>query len=96
MKVTPEIEAVARAIYEGRNGSGSAPFKVIPKKHREPYILDAFAAVRALKYATPGQKDAGGTAIDIHYSICECVEFPEDVAECAYRHMIDAALGGNK
>ena len=42
------IELTARAIYEGRNGTGCLPWSHIGKAHREPYLRDAKAAVAVI------------------------------------------------
>lgn len=41
------VETVARAIYEGRNGPGCKPWSIVTKAHKEPYLSDARAAIRA-------------------------------------------------
>lgn len=41
-------EAVARAIYEGRNGRGCVPWSRQTDSHRQPYRADADAALRCL------------------------------------------------
>ena len=43
------IERVARAIYEGRNGSGCKPWAHQPKAHQEPYLADARNAWRVVE-----------------------------------------------
>jgi len=43
-----EIEEVARAIYEGRNGRGCTPWQRLPKAHQGPYLADAMAAIRVI------------------------------------------------
>lgn len=39
------VERVARAIYEKRNGHGCTPWSIRNKAHKEPYMLDASAAI---------------------------------------------------
>ena len=84
MKITPEIEAVARAIYEKRNGVGTAPFSQKPIAHKEPYYLDAVAALKAIRIPTERQKEKG---IELSW----LYNFNE---EETYTAMIDVALGG--
>lgn len=42
--MTGEKEAIARAIYERRNGHGCKPWSLLTKAHKEPYLGDAEAA----------------------------------------------------
>lgn len=42
--MTGEKDAIARAIYERRNGHGCKPWSLLPKAHKEPYLGDAEAA----------------------------------------------------
>lgn len=42
-------EAVARAIYESRNGRGCVPWARQPDSHKQPYRADADAALAALQ-----------------------------------------------
>ena len=53
------IERVARAIYEGRNGSGCKPWAHQPKAHQEPYLKDARAAIEAMREPTPEMERVG-------------------------------------
>lgn len=53
------IERVARAIYEGRNGSGCKPWAHQPKGHQEPYLKDARAAIEAMRSPTETMAIAG-------------------------------------
>ena len=46
--MTETRDAVARAIYEGRNGKGCTPWSRLPASHKEPYLKDADAATRAM------------------------------------------------
>jgi len=49
------IEAVARAIYEGRNGAGAVPWSRRDGAHKAPYRWDAKAAVDAYEaFRAPG------------------------------------------
>lgn len=41
------VEAVARAIYQDRNGSGARGWHTLPETHRRPYRSDARAAIEA-------------------------------------------------
>jgi hypothetical protein len=43
------IERVARAIYEGRNGKGAAPWGRLPASHKAPYLVDGRAAIAAMR-----------------------------------------------
>lgn len=43
-----KLEAVARAIYEGRNGRGCVPWARQASAHKEPYLKDAEAALLAI------------------------------------------------
>ena len=45
-------EAVARAIYEARNGAGCKPWSLNTKQHKAPYQGDADAAIRAIVEAS--------------------------------------------
>lgn len=48
MTLSPQrLEKAARAIYEGRNGKGCKPWSLQTKSHKEPYFLDAHAAISA-------------------------------------------------
>ncbi len=42
------LEAMARRIYEDRNGHGCKPWSLLPNAHKEPYQKDAIAAHKAL------------------------------------------------
>ncbi len=44
-------EAVARAIYESRNGPGCKPWARLPTAHKVPYLIDADAALAAVRAA---------------------------------------------
>lgn len=44
-----KVEEVARAIYEGRNGTGCKPWARLPKSHQNPYVLDALNAVHEMR-----------------------------------------------
>lgn len=43
-----ETEAVAKAIYESRNGHGCTPWSRLPGAHKGPYLADAMAAIRVI------------------------------------------------
>lgn len=43
------VEAVARAIYEDRNGKGCKAWAHQPKAHQAPYMSDARAAITAFQ-----------------------------------------------
>ena len=47
-------ERIARAIYEGRNGRGCAPWGRVAGAHKAPYFSDALAAMRAMRDPTEG------------------------------------------
>ena len=53
--ITPEemkaklIQAMARAIYEDRNGAGCRKFGLIGIAHQKPYLADASAALTAIE-----------------------------------------------
>jgi hypothetical protein len=53
------IENIARAIYEGRNGYGARPWGKIGKAHREPYLLDAKAALQEVGKTLPTDSVSG-------------------------------------
>jgi len=44
-----KLEEIARAIYEGRNGSGCKAWGRLPDAHKAPYRSDALYAVRAMR-----------------------------------------------
>ena len=87
MKITPEIEAVARALFtsykEATGNEGN--FGDLKQSSREEYYKDSIAAIRALREPTSRQIVAG-----LHEDLG-----PYDVAT-SYTAMIDAALGENK
>ena len=95
MKITPEIEAVARAIYEKRNGVGTAPFSQKPIAHKEPYYLDAIAAIRALRVPTWRMQIEGRNALLLETEDDEYSPSTNETRD-AYIAMLDAALGENK
>jgi hypothetical protein len=47
MKGMSKEEAVAKAIYEGRNGAACKFWKLITEAHKAPYLADASAAIAA-------------------------------------------------
>lgn len=80
------VERVARAIYEGRNGSGRVPWSRRVAAHKAPYLLDARASVAAMREPAAGMVEAGSCVIDSTSFAYE--------ASAAWRAMIDAALEG--
>lgn len=56
--MTGEKEAIARAIYERRNGHGCKPWSLLTKAHKEPYLGDAEAA-QALFAPILAEKEVG-------------------------------------
>lgn len=86
MKLTPEIEAVARAIYETDLSPETGwEFGSNHVETKNAYRCRAIAAIRALREPTSRQIVAG-----LHEDLG-----PYDVAT-SYTAMIDAALGENK
>lgn len=79
------IERVAREIHEGRNGPGRTPWAHLPKSYQEPYLIDARAAIAAMKYS-----DGEDEETLIAASSQEGVEAV--ALACAWDAMIDAAL----
>ena len=45
------VERMARAIYEHRNGYGCTPWNIRSRSHRDPYLADAAASLRAIEEA---------------------------------------------
>jgi hypothetical protein len=43
------VERVARAIYERRNGAGCKPWSLLTAAHKNPYKVDARAALKAIR-----------------------------------------------
>ena len=100
MKITPEIEAVARAIYQtwGRNDAGGRDGRIatwdqivresetdmVASNLKKAAITEAVAAIRALREPTKGMLDAGYSRPAL------------SKRGVAYTAMIDAALGENK
>jgi len=56
------VSAVAKAIYEKRNGRGCKPWSYQTMSHQQPYLDDAQAAIStiraALQVPTEGMKEA--------------------------------------
>ena len=52
-------ERIARAIYEGRNGPRCKSWTQQPAAHRAPYMVDALAAMKAMREPTKAMKDRG-------------------------------------
>lgn len=57
-------ERIARAIYEGRNGPRCKSWTQQPAAHRAPYMVDALAAMKAMREPTPEMEKAGDDFID--------------------------------
>ena len=74
------IEHVAKAIYHARNGAACKPWSAQPDAHKKPYLLDAKAAISAMREPTPAMWDAF-VAYD-----------PNDPMWNPWKAMIDAAL----
>lgn len=72
--MTSMIERAARAIYEGRNGSGCKPWSRLTQAHREPYLADVRAAIEAMRDPTDAMIDIGvdgDDAVDIYQSMLD-------------------------
>lgn len=86
--MTEMVERVARAIYEGRNGAGAKAWASQPKSHRAPYLLDARAAIEAMREPTEAMTVAGtATGIDVD-RFCPIEYDPDKIWDA----MISAAL----
>lgn len=81
--MTSMREKIARAIYEKRNGRGAVSWAHRPASHREPYLLDADAALGALAEPTPSMKAAAAKVVGNY-----------DLAHEAFVQAIRAAKGG--
>lgn len=68
--MTGEKDAIARAIYERRNGHGCKPWSLLPKAHKEPYLGDAEAA-QALFAPLLAEKERGERNRDMWKGQCE-------------------------
>ena len=83
-------ERIARAIYEGRNGRGCAPWGRVAGAHKAPYFSDALAAMRAMREPTRAMIDAAYAAHDAY----EASDPP--AAWCglssAFKAMLDAEI----
>lgn len=77
------VERVARAIYEGRNGRGCAPWSRQSNSHKSPYLGDARASIEALREPTEKMLGAFDRMTDDSGSV---------LVKTGYRAMIDAAL----
>lgn len=75
-----KVEEVARAIYEGRNGSGCKAWARLPKAHKQPYVLDALNALHEMRTPTAKMIEA----MDEHAGTI--------APQYAYEAAIDAAL----
>ena len=92
MKITPEIEAVARALFtsykEATGNEGN--FGDLKQSSREEYYKDSIAAIRALREPSDHMIYEGVRDLLLDEPLRN-----EDVS-AVFRVMIDAALGGNK
>lgn len=77
------IERVAKHIYDGRNGRGCKPWGHLPRAHQEPYLVDARAAIEAMREPTEAMEEA---ALDVRPLMMP--DTPRELWEA----MIDAAL----
>lgn len=75
-------DAIAKAIYEGRNGRGASPWASLKAYHREPYILDAAATLRVLREPTDEMLNVGDQAL--------CEAETEYRSNACWRAMINA------
>lgn len=92
------IERVARAIYEGRNGPGAKPWASQPKVHRAFYLLDAHAAIEAMREPTEQM-------LSVEKPMCHLGDGPPNYTgghnwllkadKQMWQAMIDAALTGD-
>lgn len=95
------VERMARAIYEQRNGYGCTPWNIRSRSHRDPYLADAAASLRAIEEAgavvvpkeATGEMEEGccdamanGLIVDGDY-----VEFGGDAAQQAWSAMLAAS-----
>ena len=78
-------ERIARAIYEGRNGAKCKPWAHQPAAHREPYLSDALAAMKAMREPTLDALDAGERAYRAARTqgVCGMTIEAQTRAECA-------------
>lgn len=76
-----KIEQIAKAIYERRNGARCHPWSKQPNSHQEPYLMDAEAALEAMREPTMAMEDSGFDVYRVSGYVGEI-----------YRVMIDAAL----
>ncbi len=97
------IEAMARAIYQSRNGHGCVSWSFIDRNHKRPYIGDAEAAAAAI----PGLVDViEGRAVIVPRECTEamraaaedalsgvaCGDLALDIAGDVYAAMIEARM----
>lgn len=97
----PMVERVARAIYEKRNGRGCTPWNHQSHAHRAPYLVDACAAIEAMREPTGdplpisgapfGMTRAGAAAMWDATGRGNLIGL--DQAEAVWKAMISAALG---
>lgn len=77
-------ERIARSIYERRNGKGCTPWSRLTASHRDPYLIDADAALDALQTPTTGMKAAAARKVGNY-----------DLAHDGYVQAIMAAKAGD-
>ena len=87
-------ERLAKAIYEGRNGRGCAPWGRLPGSHKAPYLADALAAMEAMREPTPGMLDAG-VAYALNVTLERAGGWSEYI-RAKHRHMLDAEIEAAK
>jgi hypothetical protein len=80
------FEALAKAIYEGRNGKGCRAWGSLPQSHRNPYLTDAHAAVKAMPLDPPL------TCPHIDAAVASGELSPEVIAELAEIRDINSQL----
>lgn len=90
--VSEMCERIARAIYEGRNGARCKPWAHQPKVHREPYLLDALAAMKAMRVPTVPMALAADDAVVEQYAANPKWEEAKDMAEGLIPSRIWAAM----
>jgi hypothetical protein len=86
------VEAVAVAIYQGRNGKGCVHWGRLPHSHQAPYLSDARAAITAYQAeAWQGHKlvpiEPTEAMMDAAIAAVEKPCFPQDI----YAAMVEAA-----
>lgn len=83
-------ERIAKAIYEGRNGARCKPWAHQPKAHREPYLIDALAAMKAMRDPTRPMVDAG-VAYALNVTVSGAGSWSEYVA-AKHQNMMQAEI----